>query len=161
MKYEYNDGGRQDAGFKGIAGDCVARAIAIASGKPYAEVYARLAEGNGTQRITKRTRTKNAGKRTANSGIYTRRKWFRDYMAELGFTWIPTMQIGSGCKVHLDDDLPVGRLVVAVSRHYTAVIDRVIHDTYDPRRPCVEHLPHQDPVLRETRCVYGYWVYQG
>ena len=39
MEYKFNDGGRKDAGFKGRAGDCVTRAIAIASGLPYKKVY--------------------------------------------------------------------------------------------------------------------------
>jgi len=143
MEFKFNDGGRQEAGFKGSAGDCVARAIAIASGKPYAEVYAKLAEGTGNQRSGK------AGKRSASArnGINVGRKWFKDYMAELGFSWVPTMGIGTGCKVHLaDGELPMGRLVVSVSKHYTCVVDGVINDTYNPER--------------ETgRCVYGYWIF--
>jgi hypothetical protein len=55
------------------------------------------------------------------------------------------MRIGSGCTVHLRaDELPPGRLIVNVSRHTVAVIDGVIHDTYDPSRD-------------GTRCVYGYF----
>ncbi len=51
-------------------------------------------------------------------------------MASLGFAWTPTMRIGSGCTFHLTDgELPTGRLVVAISNHYTAVIDGVIHTT--------------------------------
>lgn len=146
MKHIYDDGGRAAAGFKGHAGDCVARAVAIASGRPYAEVYATLAKGTGAQRATKRSGRKAA---SARNGIHVRRKWFKDYMVGLGFRWVPTMQIGSGCKVHLrEHELPLGRLVVSVSKHYTAVIDGVIHDTYDPQRD-------------GTRCVYGYWVYEG
>lgn len=143
MRVIIDDGGRKAAGFKGTApGDCVARAIAIVTGKPYREVYDRLAFGTGTQRATKRT-----GKRgfTAGEGINVRRKWFRDYMAELGLVWTPTMGIGTGCTVHLRaDELPPGRLIVSVSKHMTAVIDGVIHDTYNPDRD-------------GTRCVYGYW----
>nr|HEV8009723.1 hypothetical protein [Bradyrhizobium sp.] len=140
-----SDGGRVDAGFSGDARDCVARAVAIASGRPYSEVYRLLADGNKSQRVTKRTAKGAARKRTARNGVYTRRKWFRDYMADLGFVWVPTMQIGSGCKVHLlADELPGGRLVCMVSRHAVAVIDGVIHDTHDPSRG-------------GTRCVYGYW----
>lgn len=41
-------------------------------------------------------------------------------------------------------ELPSGRLIVAVSRHLCAVIDGVIHDTFDPSRD-------------GTRCVYGYF----
>jgi hypothetical protein len=137
MKYLYNDGGRRAAGFKGDAGDCVARAIAIASGRPYAEVYAALSVGAGNER-------KSQGA-SARNGIRVKRKWFKDYMASLGFEWVPTMLIGQGCKVHLrDGELPNGRLVVAVSKHYTTVLDGVIHDTHDPQRD-------------GTRCVYGYW----
>jgi hypothetical protein len=140
----YNDGGRADAGFEGKAGDCVARAVAIATGKPYAEVYEALAHINSRERITRRT-GKTAGKRSARGGIYTKRKGFRDYMKALGWMWTPTMQIGQGCKVHLKaDELPSGNLIVAVSRHYVAMIDGAIHDTYDCSRD-------------GTRCVYGYW----
>jgi hypothetical protein len=142
MDYIYDDGGRADAGFKGNAGDCVCRAIAIAAKLPYRQVYDRLAEGNATQRRSKRAAKRS---RSANNGISTTRKWFKDYMSELGFVWTATMQIGSGCQVHLRaDELPSGRLVCNVSKHSVAVIDGVIHDTYDPSRD-------------GTRCVYGYW----
>lgn len=172
MKYEFDDGGREAAGFKGRAGDCVARSIAIASGKPYAEVYAALAHGMGTQRAGKRGKKA----KSARNGVTTSRKWFKEYMASLGATWTPTMQIGSGCKVHLRaDELPAGRLVVAVSKHYTAVIDGVIHDTFNPSERgdtlypegCTlpipkgaKHLPDgRGWVYSPERCVYGYWSF--
>jgi len=142
--FTYNDGGRSLAGYSGDAGDCVCRAVAIASGLPYKEVYTRLANGNATQRATKRTGRK---PRSARNGINTKRKWFKDYMSELGFVWVPTMQIGSGCQVHFcREELPsTGRLIVALSKHYSTMIDGVINDTYDPSR-------------KGTRCVYGYWI---
>lgn len=140
MEYKFNDGGRQAAGYKGSAGDCVCRAISIAAGLDYDEVYQALSEGNAKERKGNR-------KRSARNGIHTTRKWFKDYMVSLGFTWVPTMQIGSGCKVHLKaDELPAGRLVCNVSKHMCAVIDGVLHDTHDCSRD-------------GTRCVYGYWLY--
>lgn len=145
MEFKLNDGGRALAGFKGKAGDCVCRSIAIATGKPYNEVYEVLANGNATQRVTKHVKSSRANAKTASRGINVKRKWFRDYMASLGFTWVPTMGIGTGCKVHLSkEELPMGTLVVAVSKHYTCVIDGVINDTYNPDR-------------EGNRCVYGYW----
>jgi hypothetical protein len=150
MEFKYNDGGREAAGYKGKTGDCVARSVAIASGRPYQEVYDRLAEGNENQRITKRSaRQKNASKvngvKTASYGINVKRKWFKDYMAELGFEWVSTMGIGTGCKVHLrSHELPKGKIIVALSKHYAAVIDGVVNDTYKDDRG-------------GTRCVYGYW----
>ena len=142
--FQHNNGGRAAAGYTGTAGDCVARAIAIASGRPYKEVYDRLAEGNAKQRITKRT-GKTAGKRSARNGIYTTRLWFKEYMKSLGFEWVATMGIGTGCTVHVRaDELPSGRLVLNLSRHSAAFIDGVLHDTYDSSRG-------------GRRCVYGYW----
>lgn len=143
--FTYNDGGRASAGYKGSADDCVARAIAITTQMPYQAVYDRLASETGKQRAGK------GGKRQASArqGINTTRAWFKSYMQELGFTWVPTMLVGQGCKIHLkSDELPSGRLVVSVSKHYTAVIDGVIHDTHDCSR-------------EGQRCVYGYWAYKG
>ena len=167
MKFIYNDGGRASAGYKGAAGDCVVRAVAIATGKPYQEVYDDLSHGTQLQRVTKRSKEK----ASARDGVNVRRKWFKDYMKSLGWKWTPTMHIGSGCKVHLHDgELPMGRLIVSVSKHYTTVIDGVIHDTYDPRREAhsirrdFENPPKDGEWVNTNgicsimrRCVYGYW----
>ena len=142
------DGGRAAAGFtnKETAGDCVARAIAIATGRPYGEIYTELADINARMRITKRrARRGAAGRRTASHGIYMKSKPVMDYMAAQGFEWTPTMQIGSGTTVHVRaDELPKGRLVLRLSRHAAAVLDGVLHDAYDCSRG-------------GTRAVYGYW----
>lgn len=92
MKFQYNDGGRRAAGFKGDAGDCVCRAVAIAADLPYSTVYAALAKSTGAQRATTRS-----GKRpaSARNGINTKRQWFKDYMAALGFEWTPTMYVAA------------------------------------------------------------------
>ena len=129
MGFIADDGGRSAAGFEGKANDCVVRAIAIATGKLYSEVYSdlfRLAGKTPRNRVAKQV--------------------YKAYLAQLGARWIPTMGIGTGCKVHLrEGELPLGRLVVATSRHLVAVIDGVIHDIEDPSRD-------------GTRCVYGYWI---
>lgn len=139
MKFQYNDGGREEAGFKGKTGDCVCRAIAIATERPYKEVYDLINEFSKSERTGKRKK----GKSSARTGVYKRT--IRKIMEHYGWEWTPTMLIGQGCKVHLrEDELPSGRLVVEVSRHCTAVIDGVINDTYDCSR-------------EETRCVYGYY----
>lgn len=139
MKFTYDDGGRAAAGYKGNTGDCVCRAIAIASQLPYQYVYD-LLNGMGATEHTSKNRL---SKSSARTGVYkqTRSK----LLIEMGWTWTPTMLIGSGCKVHLrSDELPSGRLIVSVSRHMVAVVDGVAHDTYDPSRG-------------GSRCVYGYW----
>jgi len=172
MKFTFNDGGRSAAGYKGTTGDCVCRAICIAAELPYQQVYDELAKGNLTQRASKRTPKKS---KTAARGINVRRKWFQDYMKSLGFAWKPTMLIGRGCKVHLTDgELPMGRLVVSVSKHYTAVIDGVIQDTHNPSERGATIYPNGYPAhlipkgayktengngwtYNPDRCVYGYY----
>jgi len=76
--FNYNDGGRARAGYKGYAGDCVCRAISIASERPYNEVYEALSQGNATQRRGKYEGSK-AGRKSAANGINTNRKWFKEY----------------------------------------------------------------------------------
>jgi hypothetical protein len=137
-----NDGGRAQAGYKGVTGDCVTRAVAIATGKPYQEIYDLVNELGKKERVTKRR--KKHGKSSARTGVYkaTSKKLIRD----LGWEWIPTMKIGSGCQVHFRaDELPTDRtIIVKLSKHISVMVDGVIHDTYDCSRG-------------GSRCVYGYW----
>lgn len=141
----YDDGGRKAAGYKGETGDCGVRAIAEATGMDYQKVYD-LVVAYGVKertRISKRT-GKPRPKSHPRTGIF--KPTMRKIMADLGWVWHPTMEIGSGCTVHLRaDELPTGRIVCAVSKHYVAVIDGVVHDTYEDDRG-------------GTRCVYGYWT---
>lgn len=171
LDYVYDDGGRLAAGYRGSAGDCVVRAVAIAAQLPYSEVYDALSVGMRTQRRTRKSRVR----ASARDGVTVKRQWFKDYLRSLGWTWTPTMGIGTGCKVHLlADELPSGRLIVSVSKHYTAVIDSVIHDTHNPAdRPgtiyppnTLENIPVGSVRLENGngwlyqphRCVYGYWA---
>lgn len=151
MEWVYDDGGRSAAGYKGNAGDCVCRAIAIATQRPYKEIYDLINEVAKSERTGSRKR----GKSSARNGVYP--QTIRKVMDRLGWEWIPTMRIGQGCKVHLRaDELPSGRLVVSVSKHETAVIDGVIHDTYNPSdRGCTVDAYGND--ITTDRCVYGYY----
>lgn len=137
--FVFDDGGRINAGFKGTTGDCVCRAISIATERPYREVYDLINEFAKDERTGKRKKTKSS----ARTGVY--RGTIDKVMSHYGWKWHPTMRIGSGCTVHVNaDELPSGRLVLNLSKHCTAMIDGVIHDTYDPSRD-------------GTRCVYGYY----
>lgn len=112
----------------------------IATGKPYQDVYDAL----NSLAVSERTGKRKRGVSSSRTGVY--RTTYDKYLRSLGWTWTPTMQIGQGCKVHLrGEELPKGRLIVAVSKHLTAVIDGVIHDTQNPARD-------------GTRCVYGYYA---
>lgn len=140
MEWVYDDGGRSKYFAAEHVGDCACRAIAIATGKDYRQVY------DDINRLAKRERTgkRKRGVSSARDGVYT--ATVKKLMAEYGWTWHPTMGIGTGCRVHVRaDELPSGRLVLNLSRHFTAVVDGVLHDTYDCSRD-------------GTRCVYGYWT---
>ena len=142
-----NDGGREAAGFKGGAGDCVVRAIAIAAQLPYMQVYEDLRVANAAyadQRNDKLARRLNAKGSSPRNGNH--RNVFHDYVLGHGFDWVPTMKVGGGCQVHLRaTELPLGTLIVKVSKHLSAVIDGVIQDTHNPSRG-------------GSRCVYGYYI---
>ena len=138
MKFTYNDGGREASGFYGKhKGDCVCRAISIATERPYSEIYALILH------FAKKERKARQKFSDPENGV--RRTTSRKIMELLGWRWVPTMGIGTGCKVHLrDGEIPSGRIVADVSRHFTAVVDGVINDLYDPSRG-------------GNRCVYGYY----
>lgn len=127
MRLIIHDGGRAAAGFKGTAGDCFCRAVAIATERDYRDVYKLINTLGGN----------------ARTGVM--KKVADKVMESLGWEWVPTMTIGSGCKTHLrDDELPSGRIIVRLSRHFAAVIDGTLYDNHDSRRG-------------GRRCVYGYW----
>jgi len=133
--FRYNDGGREEAGYLGEVGDCVTRAIAIATGVPYRQVYDDL----------NLLADKHERRRRSRSRTGVRRAVYERYLTALGWEWTPTMLVGSGCRVHLrPDELPSGRLILRLSKHLCAFIDGVVEDNHDPSR-------------RGTRCVYGYW----
>lgn len=147
LGFQFNDGGREVAGFKGGAGDCVVRAIAIAAELPYMQVYEDLRIANATyaeqrnDKLARRLAEKGSSPRNGNH-----RNVFHDYILGHGFKWVPTMKIGAGCQVHLvASELPEGRLIVKVSKHLSAVIEGVIQDTHNPSRG-------------GSRCVYGYYI---
>lgn len=71
-------------------------------------------------KITKRTPKKTS----ARTGMY--RDDYQQYLESIGWEWIPTMKVGSGCQMRLNaKELPSGRLIAKVSKHLVAVIDGV------------------------------------
>lgn len=147
LGFQMNDGGRAAAGFQGGAGDCVVRSIAIAAELPYMQVYDDLRIANTAyadsrnDKLARRLNIRGSSPRNGNH-----RNVFHDYILGHGFDWVATMKIGGGCQVHLRaDELPLGILIVKVSKHLTAIVNGVIQDTHNPSR-------------NGTRCVYGYYI---
>ena len=130
MKVNITDGGRSQY-FKGIAGDCVTRAVALVTGRDYKEVYDEI---------------KKLIKRSPRDGVA--KQATRVVMSHFGGEWVSCMSIGTGCKVHLKDgEIPMDkRIICSLSGHVAAVINGVINDDHDPSR-------------NGSRCVYGYWKF--
>ena len=140
MKWIFDDGGRAEAGFKGYTGDCVCRAIAIATGQPYKEVYKVINEFGKQEKLGKKKKHKSSARTGVNKDVT--KKIMREYYM---WEWVPVMKVGSGCTMHMkSEELPEGTIIVKLSGHVACVKDGVLHDTYDCSRD-------------GTRCVYGYW----
>lgn len=141
MKFIFDDGGAGNKSYK----NCVPRAIAIATGISYQQVFNDLNKLQVDWILTSRSRCAMRAKptKTPNNGVF--KDVYAKYLKALGWKWTPTMKIGSGCKVHLrSEELPKGKIIASCSKHLVAILDGVIHDTYDCSRD-------------ETRCVYGYY----
>ncbi len=77
LELKINDGGRAAAGFKGQAGDCVVRSIAIATGMPYQKVYDDLFKANQEFRNTSKSKLARSLKQrndSPRSGMFCFRK---------------------------------------------------------------------------------------
>jgi len=145
MEFNYNRGG-YERGSGLHRGDCVPRAITIATELPYQTVYDELKKRLEEKRLkSNEKRYYNIKPQRNKPHFGTDMRIAKQYLLDLGWKWQPTMGIGTGCKVHLKaDELPKGRILCQVSNHVVAVIDGIINDTYDPSR-------------EGTRCVYGYF----
>ena len=127
MRYILNDGGRYVAGFKGSAGDCAARAMAIALGLEYKEAYNEVAEGNARNGLPK----------SARNGVM--KNVFSDILKQHGWVWCSAPRFAS--RKARCGDLPVGMFIARQAKHFVAVLDGVPQDTFD----CTHKM------------VYGYW----
>lgn len=143
IEWAYTDGGRADAGvvLTRRTGDCVVRAIAMATATHYAEVLgalnAKLAhdwEESWGEPLPDQLDARYGVPRFATDEYL---------LKDRGWTWTPTMGIGTGCRVHLRRaELPQVPIIARLSKHHCAVVDGVIYDDHDPSR-------------EGTRCVYG------
>jgi Protein of unknown function (DUF2786) len=114
MKHVFNDGGLAASKHNEI-NDCACRAIAIATERPYHEIW----DVFKTLLATEGPRRRSGVDESVQHKL----------MESLGWTWVPTT------KTYLrEDDLPPGRLVVCIRGHSVAVVNGVIHDTFNPSR---------------------------
>ena len=128
MTYIFNDGGRAAAGLKGTAGDCGARAMAIALGLDYKAAYKELAQANKDMGFAK----------SARNGIM--KNVYDMVLKRHGWVWHSAPKF-DGRKARCSD-MPTGTVIARQSHHFVAVIDAQPHDIFDCTR----------------KMIYGYWA---
>jgi len=116
MNYNYNDGGRADAGLKGNS-DCGIRAVAIACKISYSDARAKLKEASAKGKL---------GSKAISRGIY--KEDLSAALAIIGWTWKSAPNI-FGRKARCRD--LTGTVIARQARHFVAVIDGVPQDTWD------------------------------
>lgn len=141
MNFIYDDGGRAQAGYKGKTDDCVARSLAIATARPYQEIYDLIKEMGGNPRV---------------GGIKT--PLLKKICEKLGARYIATASVGKPSTVKLvEGHLPAGRVVVNLRKHVAAVIDGALRDTYDCQN--TSWIDEAGVLHEGKRTVYGYWIF--
>jgi len=115
MKLIKNNGGRPKDKLKGT-GDCVCRSVSIVTGIPYKKIRNKLI---------------NLGIKNPDNGVYFKQQ--SKLMYSLGYYWISCMRKNrKDNKYLIESDLPFGKLIVLMKGHSTAVIDKIIHDNFNP-----------------------------
>lgn len=127
MNYIYNDGGRKNAGYKGTAGDCGVRAMAIALGISYKDAYIELAQANKDFGFAK----------SARNGIL--KLVFNTVLNRHGWYWKSAPKFIS--RKARCSDMPDGYVIARQAHHYVAVLDGFPLDIWDS----------------SEKMVYGYW----
>jgi hypothetical protein len=148
IPWKHNDAGNPGRTTKRgrlIVGNAVVRAIAIATEQNYWPVYRELYTAQCEYVSKSRSkRIKDKGASIDYAGVWP--DVSKQYLLDRGWTWTPTMSIGSGTTVHLTyeeiPDLPV--FVARVSRSLVTVVNGVVQDIGDPSRD-------------GTRALYGYF----
>jgi len=120
--FEYNDGGRESAGFKGTS-DCAVRAIAIACNMSYKDARYLLREFSNKGKLNSRA---------ISLGIY--KEDMCAALLSLGWEWVSAPKI-PGRKARYTDIN--GTAILRMAGHYVAVIDGVLMDTFDSREKMV------------------------
>lgn len=121
FQWIYDDGGRAQAGRRGKVGDCVCRAITIATGKQYEWVYSVLNERCKPLRKTPKSRKPSPQFGLANP-------IWEPLLFQEGWHYCELERMEQFNDRHVPQE---GISIVFQSGHLTAVKHGVIRDTYD------------------------------
>ena len=139
--WTYNDGGKIASSYsRKRTGDCVCRAIAIATKIPYREVQNIMWQHIRRERKGKHKKNKSHPMHGVHKPTIHR------ILKSLGWKWHPTTSRKQGCTNLLHTEkLPKGAAILSLARHTSAVMERILHDTCDWSQKPGE------------RTIYGYW----
>lgn len=114
-----DDGGRAASGRKGSAGDCVTRAAAILTGRPYDEMYRLVAQFNRDHERT----------RSARNGVKT--KLVPKLYGDLGLVKV---KLPAGPRpTYTEAHARYGDCIVGTRKHVCAIVGGALRDTFDGR----------------------------
>ena len=156
LPYCFDDGGRVAAGFKGMVGDCLTRAVAIVTSNPYREVYKALYKLNieyatvCENELAQRMRTAMESRQYHSVSHPSPRTGLSedvasDYLRDYGWYWNFTIPDESGQPFFFLEDLHgcEGRYIINIDAvhldtlqkytggHSIAVIDGQTHDVFN------------------------------
>ena len=122
LAFKYTDGGRAAAGFRGVARDCVCRAMAIATGMSYRDCYRILSDANAAT----------GRPRSARNGLLM--NVYSPVLERFGIKEVETDYEGCNYRPTLAECYEkFGNCLVRIERHLLAIIDGVVHDQWDSR----------------------------
>lgn len=156
--YRYDDGGRAAAGYKGTTGDCGVRATAIATGKPYAEVYDALfaiaKNWKGNSRKAQRIRARATPRTGVNVDVLDA------YMQSIG--WHATMvksrlhELPAWAYTQVKEGVPGA--VLYMRKHYTALVDDTVRDIWDCRMASAVVTDDDDVIPPKPKHITRIWT---
>lgn len=153
LKFIHNDGGRSKY-FKGSTGDCVTRAIAIATNIDYKIVYDDLFIANKeyiekhNNKYAKAMKSRKNGLSPRN-GIY--KEIYSKYLFANGWKYISLVKFGSKERTKLDQLTHLDNIIVCIPRHIMAMQKGVINDIGDTRYSYWEE-------RKSIRTANGYYI---
>jgi hypothetical protein len=135
MKFIETDGGRKAAGFVGTTGDCVTRALTIATGEPYKQVYQELFDIAKEYSKTQSTPTaRSIARRGATPRRGVHKEVYDIFLKKRGWGYLPRTNKQGRAEVTLHECTfdPAKTYIVSVRRHLTVIKGGTLLDSYDP-----------------------------
>lgn len=145
IDYQYNDGGRAAAGYRGDDGDCTIRALTIHMGA--------TADAYKTIRAAMLAECKHQGiARGIGTGRGQGRKQKRAIDALYARYGFAKVKLGRGARpTWTEAYAQYGDCIVSTARHVAAIMDGAVHDTWDSRT----HNYNDIPTQRKAMTIYA------